>query len=102
MKQKELIDRYAGMFGTTKKVAKEQIDQVARLFAEMLQNEGEVRHQFLGTLKTVVTPAATRRNPATQEPVEVPEKTRVRFKASQALKRAVNGGDLEVPRVPKK
>ena len=56
-------------------------------FKELSQNlrEKDVSIKDFGTFKKIIQPARIARNPATGEPVEVPEKEVVKFKPSKNI-----------------
>ena len=59
------------------------LDAVLQAVAETAMAEGSVRTS-IGTFRAKHTEARTGRNPKTGEPVEIPEKTTLAFKASKA------------------
>lgn len=62
----------------------EAIDNLTRV--------GRAQLRGLGVLTVVDTAARVGRNPATGEPIDIPAGKKVKFKASAALKAAINGG----------
>lgn len=58
--------------------------------AARLNRDGEIAFRDFGKFSTKVRPARTARNPRTGEPVDVPEKVVVKFKAFTDLKRSLN------------
>ena len=59
------------------------LDAVLQAVAETAMAEGSVRTS-IGTFRAKHTEARTGRNPKTGDPVEIPEKTTLAFKASKA------------------
>jgi len=55
-----------------------------------LKDGNSVRISDFGTFTPVISAARTGRNPNTGDPLEIPEKTRVKFTQSIALKRTMN------------
>jgi DNA-binding protein HU-beta len=92
MNQKELIENIASAtklpLATVEKVLKSQATVITN---ELRKFDGEVTlHHQIGKLKTVITEERQGRNPSTGATITIPEKQVVRFKASKALKDAVN------------
>ena len=67
------------------KPTKEVAEIIDSFFKELSQNlrEKDVSIKDFGTFKKIIQPARIARNPATGEPVEVPEKEVVKFKPSK-------------------
>ena len=82
MNKKDLVKIVAEK---TRKSQKEVAHIIDIFFQELSQNlrENDVQIKDFGTFKKVVQPARMGRNPATNEPIEIPEKTVVRFKPSK-------------------
>lgn len=82
MNKKELVKIVAEK---TRKSQKEVAHIIDIFFQELSQNlrENDVQIKDFGTFKKVVLPARIGRNPATNEPIEIPEKTVVKFKPSK-------------------
>lgn len=61
--------------------------EVAEIIDSLSQNlrEKDVSIKDFGTFKKIIQPARIARNPATGEPVEVPEKEVVKFKPSKNI-----------------
>ena len=64
------------------KPTKEVAEIIDSFFKELSQN---VSIKDFGTFKKIIQPARIARNPATGEPVEVPEKEVVKFKPSKNI-----------------
>ena len=69
------------------KPTKEVAEIIDSFFKELSQNlrEKDVSIKDFGTFKKIIQPARIARNPATGEPVEVPEKEVVKFKPSKNI-----------------
>ena len=82
MNKKDLVKIVAEK---TRKSQKEVAHIIDIFFQELSQNlrENDVQIKDFGTFKKVVQPARIGRNPATNEPIEIPEKTVVKFKPSK-------------------
>lgn len=61
------------------------VDAALRALVHALASGEKVQLPGLGVLEPVVRDAATRRNPATGEPVQVPAKIVVKFRAADRL-----------------
>lgn len=79
MTQTELIDQLAHASGLQKKQAKAFLDS----FAEIIEKSEYTAIKGFGTFKKVIVPARTARNPRTGEPLQIPEKVKLTFKASK-------------------
>ncbi len=66
---------------------REVIKEAAKIIAKEVSEGCRVTIQGFGTFSEVTKKARTCRNPKTDEPVEVPAKTTVKFKPSPALSR---------------
>lgn len=75
----------------SKAAATRIVKGVFGLMAESLADGKPVRMQGFGSFETYEAAPRTGRNPQTNEPIEIPGATRVRFSAAKALKSAVNG-----------
>ena len=91
MNKADLVNFVAGESGLTKKDARAVIGTVMEGIKAGLAEDGKVTLVGFGTFNSVFRDARTARNPQTGEPVAVPAKNVVKFKASKAFKEAVNG-----------
>lgn len=67
--------------GLTKAAIGEVLDLFAdKIFAETMENDGEVRLKNLGVFRSTTREAHKARNPGTQEVVDVPAKKLLRFR----------------------
>ncbi|MGL9725335.1 MAG: HU family DNA-binding protein [Wolbachia sp.] len=75
-------------------ITKSDLSKIYDTFMNIIKNElnekGEIRLHELGTLSTVISQEKQCRNPQNGEIMTVPEKTRVKFKASQTLLSLLN------------
>jgi len=71
--------------------AESVLNALGDVAAAELLGGGEVPLPGVGKLTTVARKAATRRNPRTGAPVEVPAKHVVKFSTAKALKDALKG-----------
>lgn len=81
---KDLIQRHSEKHQLPYTESHRQVKSVLELIARLEPKEKLVLKGF-GTFKRHTTPARMARNPRTGEPVEVPEKETLRFKASDSL-----------------
>ena len=91
MNLKEMITVLADMRGTTKKAEEEHLRTVLETITATLETGENVEIYGFGKFKIGSRKAYTARNPSNGEPVDVPEKTTVTFKAAKKLKDMVNG-----------
>lgn len=87
--KQDLIIRAAGRVDITQAKAKEVIDGFLADITEALSKGDEVTLHGFGKFTIKATAARTARNPITGDPVNVPAKRKVAFKAQRALKDAV-------------
>lgn len=73
---------------------KSDLSNIHDMFMEIIKNDlnrkGEIRLHGIGTFSTAISKERQCRNPQNGEIMTVPEKKRVRFKASQALLSTLN------------
>ncbi len=84
-----LMDRLGADF-PSRAAATRIVKGVFSLMAESLAAGKPVRMQGFGSFETYKAAPRMGRNPQTNEPLEIPGATRVRFSAANALKDAVN------------
>lgn len=77
--------------GIDNKTANKVVSAVFEFISNELAFDNTVELRGFGTFFTKVTIPRTGRDPRTGEPVNVPSKCRVRFRASKALKTLMNG-----------
>ncbi|MEG0886021.1 MAG: HU family DNA-binding protein [Janthinobacterium sp.] len=91
----DLTNTLAAANDITKKAAKEQIEAVIALITTEVVAGNTVRINGLGTFSVVDRDARVGRNPQTGAELQIPASKAVKFKATTALKTAVNGGVAE-------
>jgi nucleoid DNA-binding protein len=74
----------AGIDGATKDQCGTTLDVVLTAVKEVALEDGSVRTK-IGTFRRKETEACTRRNPRTGDPVDVPAKTTLAFKAASSV-----------------
>jgi len=88
--RRNLVNRIAATTGHPKT----HVDQVLVRFLEELgadlAEEGQVQLRGFGGFRTVELPARVGRNPRTGEPVDIPARRHVRFRAYQRLRDVLN------------
>ena len=85
---KSLADEFHGA-KVTKEVVRQMFDEVQNRTAEAVKNGDEVSFFGFGTFKRTLHHARTARNPQTGEPINVPAKYAINFKASTTLKKQI-------------
>lgn len=89
MTKAELIENLATHSGCTKKDTEAVFNSIVAYVTAGLQTGQDVVLPSLGKFTVKTTAARTARNPITGDPVNVPAKKKVVFKAQKALKDAV-------------
>lgn len=90
MNKNELAAAVADEAGISKADAGKAVDAVFDCITGSLKGGGEVRIFGFGTFSVAHRKAMTGRNPATQEPIQIPASKQPKFKAGKALKDALN------------
>lgn len=90
MNKKMLIDKIAEKLGTTKKAAGEQLDAVLDVIKDSMIAGQDVKIVGFGTFSVKERAAREGRNPMTGETIQIAASKSPKFKASKALKDAVN------------
>lgn len=90
MNKKMLIDKIAEKTGTTKKAAGEQLDAVLDVIKDSMIAGQDVKIVGFGTFSVKERAAREGRNPMTGETIQIAASKSPKFKASKALKDAVN------------
>lgn len=89
MNQSELILKTAQISGIAKKDVESVLKTAGDVIGAALVEEGEAVLPGIGKLAAVAKAAREARNPKTGEPVTIPARKAVKFKAAKALKDAV-------------
>lgn len=89
MNKKDLAAALSESIGSTKKDATAIVENIIDIMSNTLSNGEDVDLYGFGKFKLAQRKAYTARNPQTGEPIEVPEKRVVSFKASKKLKDGV-------------
>jgi nucleoid DNA-binding protein len=90
MNKTQLIDRVNGDLELSKKDTQIAVNAILESITEELSEGNEVKLPNFGKFSVRRKEAYTARNPQNGEPVDVPAKNVVKFKAAKALKDSVN------------
>lgn len=90
MKKAELITTVAEQCGVAKTVTEKVLDSFVETVKDELAQSGKVFMMGFGTFEVIERPARSGRNPKTGETIELAPSKSPKFKASKALKKAVN------------
>lgn len=96
MNKAALIAAVTQQTGQDIKAVTDAVDAVLRTLVHTVASGEAVTITGLGTLEPVVRPGRTAYNPATGQPIQVPDKIRVRLRAADRFNDLVNG-DLPLP-----
>jgi DNA-binding protein HU-beta len=92
MKRDEMVEGIMRAAGLSKANVNRFYDGLVKLAMKKLASDGEFALPGLGTLRVRTRSAHTARNPQTGEPVQVPRKKVVRFRAYKELRDRLNPG----------
>ncbi len=90
MNKGELVSAVAQEAGLTKTNAETAVNAVFQTIRNSVSKGEEVRLIGFGTFAVTNRAASTGRNPRTGEPIKIPAKKQVKFKAGKDLKESVN------------
>ena len=90
MSKTELVEFVAAEANMTKADAARAVDAVMKGITEGLKKDGKVALVGFGTFASKKRPAREGINPLTKEPMKIPAKNVVSFKAGSKLKDVVN------------
>ncbi len=90
MTKQELVELVASKTGLTKADSSRALDAVLEGITSGLKKNGKVAFIGFGTFTAKTRAAREGINPLTKQPISIPEKTVVTFKAGTKLKDAVN------------
>lgn len=85
MNKAELIEAIARRSHRSKAQTEDVVNAMMQIMAETLEQGGKVRLLGFGTLSVAQRPAREGRNPANGEPIKIPSRKAVKFKAGKAL-----------------
>lgn len=84
MNKRDLVDVVANKTGLTKTDVQKVVDEMIHTIVSFVAHEN-IRLEPLGTFKLVVRSARIGRNPQTNEPLSIPSKVTLGFKASKSV-----------------
>jgi len=90
MKKNKLIEHMAVSAGVTKAAAQKALEAFLEKTSESLQNGNKVSLPGFGTWSVYERSARMGRNPKTNEPLAIPAKNVLKFKASTQLTKNLN------------
>ena len=90
MSKTELVEFVAAEANMTKADAARAVDAMMKGITEGLKKDGKVALVGFGTFASKKRPAREGINPLTKEPMKIPAKNVISFKAGSKLKDAVN------------
>ena len=79
MTQSELVKQLTELTG----LHEQGVQSVLKSFFQIVENTDHLQIKGFGTFKKVTVAARTARNPRTGEPLQIPEKVKLTFKASK-------------------
>lgn len=90
MSKKSLARGIAEVFDMSQNAAQQIVDMIFNDIADALSIGTRVDIAKFGSFVPVLRPERKGRNPKTEEEIIIPERTRVRFKSSSALKKLIS------------
>jgi len=90
MKKTDFIRIISKIDGVNNDEAGAAFDEIIAQITDTLATGGKVFIDDIGTLEAVTSAARDGRNPRTGETIQIPEKKRVKFRASSTVKKALN------------
>lgn len=90
MTKRDMVNRIAKLTGYPKTHIDRVIDLFQDLVVEALATEGRLELRDFASWRTVTLPARVGRNPATGEPVTIPESKHVRMRAGKHMRERIN------------
>lgn len=91
MNKAELIEALADKTGLRRKDAKDVLDAYISIITDRMCNREEVNLVGFGSFVPKLQTERLARNPKSGEPILIPERTTVKFKAGKILLDTVNG-----------
>jgi integration host factor subunit beta len=87
----DFIDEIAARDGIQKSTVKMVVHQFLNEIVSELAKGNRLEFRDFGVFEIRKTPPRTAQNPKTMEPIEVPARRRVKFKAGRGMKERMNG-----------
>lgn len=94
MNKHELIKRISKRCNIKQYQAEEYLNALTEILTETLWEGERIKLTGLGIFETTQTKGYMWNNPNIDKPVLVPERTKVRFRASETLKKALNDSEV--------
>lgn len=88
--QKELADQLAGQLGLSVRTGRAFLEGLLEMIREDLATTGRVELRGLGTFAVHQLPERNSTHPVTHQPVHIPARKGIRYRASKALKDRLN------------
>ena len=92
-RKRELVDRIASASGCPKVTVSRIVNLLLGEMTEAIGQDGRLELRSFGVFSVVEVAVHTGRNPKTGEPVAVPARKHVRFRATGRLRAKINPGD---------
>lgn len=92
MTQSDVVNHFAEKTGMKRADVKKAFDELSRLATREVEKSGEFLLPGFGKLVKAETKARQGRNPATGEPIQIPAKTKLKFRINKTLKDATLPG----------
>lgn len=93
--KKDIIERIADRTGARRPVVREVVQGLLETMAEELAAGRRIEFRDFGVFEVRVRGARVAQNPKTMQPVEVPQRATVKFKAGQALRARIARGPAD-------
>lgn len=90
MTKSEFVDRLSRKNDISKNEAEKILNAILDSVEDALAQDGKIVLKSFGVMDVVERKAREGRNPATGEAVQIPAQKSVRFRAGEALKKALN------------
>ena len=90
MKKKDFVKMLAERMEVSQKGADVALSSVFDCIKDVMVSGDDLNVPGFGKFKTTIRAARTCRNPQTGDPIEVPEKRVLKFKASSAIKNIIS------------
>ena len=90
MNKQDMIDVIATSADITKAAAEKALNSFTETVTGVLKEKGKVSLAGFGSFETSERSAREGINPQTRQPISIPASTVAKFKASKALKEAIN------------
>ncbi|MBT4692916.1 MAG: HU family DNA-binding protein [Planctomycetaceae bacterium] len=89
--KKDIADAIANDLGITRRQSRQFVQKTLDAITNVLRDKGRLELRDFGVFECKTRKARKGRNPKTGDPVDVPEKQVVTFRAGKRMERAVRG-----------